>query len=123
MLNPFSPLNRRLAAFRRYQERRRADNEATGLKLSGRWFFISSRPLTLPLSGVDMKVDHAVVNQQIRDVTLITKKNGEQFRVGREKGTSYRHPSKAEFPQMKRAERRRLCVDWRAPKTEMRAAA
>ena len=76
---------------------------------------VSSRVLTLPLAGVDVKLDRAIVDGKIRGVTLMTAPDGKQFRVGREKGTTYRHPSKIAYPLAKRAERRaRFGRDWRA---------
>ena len=76
---------------------------------------VSSRVLTLPLAGVDVKLDHAIVNEKIRDVTLVTAPDGKQFRVGREKGTTYLHKTIARWPGAPRKVRREMYDgDWRA---------
>jgi hypothetical protein len=93
-------------------------DELVSLKLRGTFAHISSRCLTLPAAGVDVKIDHAIVNQQIRDVTemkMVATRNRfgqpvafDYVRVGREKGTTYEHWSKVQHPGLKRAERRAL---------------
>jgi len=76
-------------SFKDYQIRRRTVNAATKVALRGKLGFVSSRALVLPLPGVDVKTDHAIVTQQIRNVTVTP--DG-KARVGRTKGITYRKP-------------------------------
>lgn len=75
-----------------YKARRRAVNAAIELHGRGKLAFVSTEVLRLPLLGVDAKVDEQILQGKIRQVTLVTLKNGTQFRVGRTKGVTYRKP-------------------------------
>lgn len=52
--------------------------------------FISSQIVQLPLAGVDEKIDEAVHRGAFRDVVTVTLRNGNQVRIGRTKGKTYR---------------------------------
>ena len=91
-------------SFRAYRARRRATNKALKLRLKGRLAYVSTEPVTLPLLGVDAKVDEAVLQGRLADVKLITLpgpiKNrlgqrvgtGQQVRIGRTKGVTFKYP-------------------------------
>lgn len=83
-----------------YRKRRAKWSALIAQKLLGTYAHISSRALTLPAAGVDAKLDWAIVDEKIRDVTEVKQpisrnKFGQPtafnyVRVGREKGTTYR---------------------------------
>ena len=52
--------------------------------------FKSCDIVRLPVAGVNAKVDRAVELGQYCDLTPVTTPGGEQYRVGRTKGVSYR---------------------------------
>ena len=85
------------------------------LRQRGTFAHVSSRVLTLPVIGVDAQIDKLILDGKIRDVTLMTAPDGKQFRVGREKGTTYRHKTVALWPDAPRKVRREMYDgDWRA---------
>ena len=52
--------------------------------------FKSCDIVRLPVAGVNAKVDRAVELGQYRELVLVTTPGGEQYRVGRTKGVTYR---------------------------------
>lgn len=122
-----SGIRERIESRSAYRARLKKMNEAVAERLRGRYAFISSRVLTLPERGVDVQIDHDIVNMKIRDVTEIKVPGKERdrfnqplgrwtyIRVGRTKGETYAHPSKAAHPLLKRAARRALLRSgWRS---------
>lgn len=105
-----------------YRKRRAKWAALVAQKLLGTYAHVSSRVLTLPMAGVDPKTDWLIVDAKIRDVTEVKQPIGRNkwgqptafnyVRVGREKGTTFRHWTKEHFPNMKRRERR-VRFDWR----------
>ena len=88
-----------------YVKRRATGNRLVDSMLRGRIArHESSRALQLPPAGEDVAIDHAIIRQQIRDVTVVVPPvipppfgpSGaaapKGFRVGRTKGVTYRRP-------------------------------
>ena len=66
--------------------------------------FKSCDIVRLPVAGVNAQVDRAVELGQYRELILVTTPAGEQYRVGRTKGATYRrYPA---TPGMKRRDHR-----------------
>jgi hypothetical protein len=95
-LSPLSNRRHPGESFKTYQARRRTVNAAVKVVLKGKMAHVSSEAIVLPLSGVDVKIDRAILNQHVRDVTLTP--DG-KARVGRTKGVTYGRPApKAKRP-------------------------
>lgn len=80
--------NESLAA---YRKRRTEGNKAVKAYLKGAaWRHVSARSVKIPALGVDPAIDREVLEGRIRDVKVVLMKNGDEYRVGREKGKTYR---------------------------------
>ena len=101
-------------SFKNYRARRKAIGKAVKQILAGKLVYVACSPTqALPVAGVDAQIDYTIINRQIRHVTLVTNKDGTQFRIGLTKGVPYVHPSKLAHPLLKRAARRAIVKDWR----------
>ena len=66
--------------------------------------FKSCDIVRLPIAGATAQVDRAVELRQYRDLTPVTTPGGEQYRIGRTKGATYRrYPA---TPGMRRRDHR-----------------
>lgn len=77
-------------SFAAYKKRRRAVNRTLRLKLRGTLAFVSTEPRVIPPIGIDAAADRAVLAGKLRDCVLVTRPDGEQVRVCRTKGVTYR---------------------------------
>ena len=59
-------------------------------KQQGKMAWTATRIARLPVLGADSQIDRAVLAGQYRDVQLVTTPGGEQFRIARTKGQTYR---------------------------------
>ena len=89
-MNHLNPARYRGEDFLAYKARRKAVNAAVKLHLRGELRHTAAHVTpALPLAGVDAAVDQAILGGKLRDVTLVTLKDGKQFRVGRTKGVTH----------------------------------
>ena len=85
----FRPERQPGESFKAYRSRHRVVNKAVRLHLKGRLAFVSTQIVTLPPAGLDTSIDRAVIAGQYRDCKLVVLA-GEEKRVGRTKGVTYR---------------------------------
>lgn len=79
-------------SFADYKARRKIIGLEVKKRLKGTMSHVSTEPARLPIIGVDSQVDEAVLRGYYKDLKAVTMKNGEQIRVGRTKGKTYRKP-------------------------------
>lgn len=87
--NPARAKDESLAA---YRARRRHSAAVIAGNRRGTMSHVSTEPVRLPLAGVDSRVDEAVLRGLYTDLQVVTLKTGEQIRIGRTKGETYRKP-------------------------------
>src|SRR5262245_18910600 len=93
-------------SYEAYCRRRRSGNRAVRLSLRGGFrpgCHVSTKIVgPLPLRGVDAQVDKAILDGHLRDAALVRLENGDQHRVARTKGETYRKPQRSHFAKMAR---------------------
>lgn len=88
-------------SFENYRARLRHVNREIKQRLRGQLMFVSSSPVTLPMTTEDLKVDAQIEQGLLRDVRIVTPPSGKrdrfgrvlpgskQIRIGRTKGQTY----------------------------------
>lgn len=90
-----------------YRARRRQSQAVIAAHRKGTFAVVSTKPVQLPAAGVDSQVDEAVLRGHYKDLKVVTLKTGEQIRVGRTKGETFRHPVPREIARRETLENRR----------------
>ena len=90
-----------------YKARRHQSAAVIAGNRRGTMTHVATEPVQLPVAGVDSRVDEAVRRGLYKDLRVVTLKTGEQIRIGRTKGETFRHPVPREIARRETLENRR----------------